>query len=51
MAAVISNYEKLTLDQKALVPYKTNLAALVIIKGTSENISPEEVTAAEPPKN
>ena len=51
MAAVISNYGKLTKDQKARVPDKTYQAALVIINGTSENISPEEVTAAEPPKN
>ena len=51
MAVVISNYEKFTPEKKAYVPDKTYRAALVIMKGTLENISPEEVTAVERPEN
>ena len=51
IAALISNYDKLAPVQKARVPDKTYRAALVVIKGTSENTPPEELGAAEPPKN
>jgi len=51
IAAVINNYEKWTPDQKARVPDKAYRAALVMIKGTPENIASDEVAAAESPKN
>ena len=50
VAAVISNYEKLTPDQNARVPDKTYRAALVMIKGTAEDTPSEEIIAAEPRK-